>query len=240
MTRSPATIPAPSRVVDAVRRDWSRLLRRAAAAPADLVEQLWTDPDRLVARGAMLKDGDRCTVVRLDTDGGRGVLKRFNLKGPLHTATHGVLRSRAMWCWRSAHRLREMGFLTPSPWAMLERRFGALRGRSYFLGEHVEGTSIETLIRARRADELHDLARQMAELFRRLGEHRVAHGDLKASNFLQDAAGRIWMIDLDGVRFGLPPLIYERRRATDRRSFLRNFVDAPEKLAVFESALDAG
>src|SRR5262245_26973458 len=48
------------------RRSSRRIVRHLEDAPQPIVESLWSDPDRVIGSGQMLKDGDRCTVVRLD------------------------------------------------------------------------------------------------------------------------------------------------------------------------------
>src|SRR5438552_9907627 len=114
------------------RRSIRASLWHDSSLPSSLVERLWNDPDQLIAHGSMLKDGDRCTVVRFDHDGRSMVLKRFNLKDQLHTAVHMLMRSRARWCWSNALALHAAGVPTPRPLACLdERRAGLLRRRSF-------------------------------------------------------------------------------------------------------------
>lgn len=208
-------------------------------APESLVNPLWSDPDGLIRRGEILKDGDRCTVVALDAGGRRYVLKRYNLKDVLHTAVHTLMRSRARWCFGSSARMISRGFLTPLSVAMLEERWGLLRFRSYLLTEWVEGEPLDERARRQGPSELAPIAAEMGALWRALGDARIGHGDMKASNFLIDVHGRVWMIDLDGVRFALPPGLFERQRRQDRWCLLRNFDDRPEVKSLFESALDA-
>src|SRR6267142_2040483 len=110
------------------RRSIRASLWHDSSLPSSLVERLWNDPDQLIAHGSMLKDGDRCTVVRLDLDGRLLVLKRFNLKDRVHTAVHAFMRSRARWCWSNGLLLHAADVPTPRPLACLdERRAGLLR-----------------------------------------------------------------------------------------------------------------
>jgi hypothetical protein len=85
--------------------------------------------------------------------------------------------------------------------------------------------------------ELAPLAAAMGRLWKKLGDNRIGHGDMKASNFLIDDRGEVWLIDLDGVRFSLPPGLYERQRRQDRWCLLRNFDESPAVRQLFESAL---
>jgi hypothetical protein len=223
--------------------------------PKSVRDALWSDPDQLINSGAMLKDGDRCTVVKVDlpateivepgtedgSDTGQSlVLKRYNLKGAGHTAVHWFMRSRAMWCWINAHAVTGAGLPTPKPLACVEdRRFGALREKSWFLCSYVHGTSLRDLVQNKStgSDELGPLATQFARIWRELGALRVSHGDMKASNFVIDPQGVLWLIDLDGMRRYHAPLLFRRERRNDMACFMRNWQDDPKAAEVFRSRL---
>lgn len=224
------------------RTAWRRVLIADRSLPSEIVEAMWRDADALIRNGTMLKDGDRCTIVRLFADRFAGglVLKRYNLRGPLHTIGHFVLRSRAAWSWRNGHLLADAGLSTPRPLAMLEERFGPLRLRSFLLMGFVSGVPLLDVVRSGRLDsaQLSKIADQFAHVWRKLGELRLGHGDMKATNFIVDDDGRLWLIDLDGMRrqrFG-PMLARERRRDLER--FMRNWRDHPEAAAAFRARLD--
>lgn len=189
----------------------------------------------------MLKDGDRCTVARIDHDGRSMVLKRYNFRDPLHTLVHMAMRSRARWSWSNGHRLRELGFTTPRPLAMVEQRIGPLRLRSFLLMEHVEGESLAAAVqRDQHVDaRLHELADQAARLWDELGRRRITYGDMKASNFLIDRHGQWWLIDLDGMRFHRSKLRFRRERSRDRDSFMRNWLAMPKAAAAFARAIQS-
>ncbi len=195
--------------------------------------------DRLLEGARVLKEGDRCTVVRLDADGQALVLKRYNLKRPFHTATHMLLRSRAAWCWINGHRLREAGLSTPEPLACCEHRLGPLRFQSYLLMPFVEGPTLRDYVdhHAPSPAELDRVAAEFARIWSVLGSLRAGHDDTKATNFIVGADGSLWMLDLDGVRIGLPRLLLERARRNDLARFMRNWEDRPEVAAAFRARL---
>ena len=207
------------------RSSMRRWLRTDASLPPALVGQLWDGPDALISSGTLLKDGDRSTVVRLEADGRSYVLKRYNLRGPLHTLVHAALRSRARWSWINGRRARAAGLLTPRPLACLERRLGPLRGRSFFLCAHVEGDSLLALVeRGEMAPaRLERLAAGVAEIWTALGRARLSHGDMKATNFIVDEGDRLWMVDLDGMRRERLEARWRRQRAGDRARFMKNW-----------------
>jgi Lipopolysaccharide kinase (Kdo/WaaP) family len=223
-----------------VRRTLWSLMLSEPDAPSDVVVDLLRDPDQLVHHGIMLKDGDRCTVVRLDACARPLVLKRYNARGLAHTAIHAFMRSRARWAWLNARILLREGFLTPRPLVMLEERAVALRRRSFLLMEHVNGRSLDEMVRAADTDrrQLDTLATAFAELWRRLGEARITCGDMKANNFLIAPDGRWWMIDLDGMRRHRLGLMWRRERRRDADSFLRNWRDMPQAMAAFAPQLE--
>jgi len=224
------------------RRSFDRLLIAANDLPSPLRDALWDHPDRLVDAGHPVKDvpGDRCTIVRLDRDDRSFILKRYNRKGALHSASHAVLRSRARWSWLNAHRLIDAAIPTPPPLAMLEERLGPLRGRSFLVTSYVDGEPLKEWIAAR-PDEINRLeavAERFGEIWRRLGRARLGHGDMKATNFIVDPQENLWLVDLDAVRRYPPGPWLARARRRDRERFLRNWRDRPEVEAAFHARID--
>ena len=121
------------------------------AAPNDLIANLWKDADRAVQSGDMLKDGDRCTVVQIKSAltsklGKSFVLKRYNLRGPLHTAMHFSLPTRARNCWFFGRQLNSYGILSPQPLAYLEFGCGPFRTRSFLLTEYIDGVHLNSFV----------------------------------------------------------------------------------------------
>ena len=232
-------------ITTTIRRSADRWLRHVPGLDASLVERLWSDPDQLVANGRMLKDGDRCTVVAIESPSGDRpmVLKRYNLKGGFHTAVHAALRSRAAWSWINAVRLLEAGLPTPRPLAMLEeRRILVFRRRSSLLTELVPGRSLLELVQAGTlsGDHLRDCAKQFTVIWQKLGHLRLGHGDMKATNFLVDANHRLWLIDLDGMRRYRSLMWLRRERRNDMEAFMRNWQDRPDVAAIFRARIGTG
>jgi hypothetical protein len=228
-----------------VRRSLRRVLWHAPLIPDRIVESLWRKPDELVASGAMLKDGDRCTVVRLQSGPGEApmVLKRYNVKGSVHMATHLLLRSRARWCWINARWLIAAGLPTPRPLACVdERRSALLRIGSYLLTEMVQGISLSEMVHSGRAgvEAVRHLAHQFAAIWQTLGQLRVGHGDMKATNFIVDPQGKLWLIDLDGLRVYRSRTLLHRERRNDLARFMQNWQGRPEVSAIFRARIGTG
>ena len=164
-------------------------------------------------------------------------IKRFNRKGPLHTMTHWLLPTRAWRGWRLGRWLRQQGVPTPWPRALVENRFGPLRGTSYLLTEYVAGEPLQRWIdreEGHSAAEWEHVAAQFAALWRRMGDLRVIHGDMKGTNFLIDQDRRLWMIDLDAARRPVIPWVFSRARRRDWNRFLQNFGPRCRLIELFE------
>ncbi len=236
------------------RRSFRRRLVARAGVDEAILHALRERPDALIEQGTILKSGDRCTVARIagpSNEGGGGggggsgggggaVIKRYNRRGLFHTLTHLLARSRASWCWANAQRVRAAGLRTPTPLAFVEERWGPFRGRSFLIVEHVPGVPLVEWVVAHANDArvIEAMADRFADIWRALGKARLGHGDMKATNFLVDGAGELWLIDLDGMRPHPPGPTLARARKRDRARFLRNWQDRPEVQAIFQSRLD--
>jgi tRNA A-37 threonylcarbamoyl transferase component Bud32 len=203
-----------------VSRNWEgvTVVRRDRAAR---LAGLLADPDAALAGGIMLKDGGTCTVVRIDLEGLPVAVKRYNLKNTRHALSRAWRPSRAWQSWIEAQRLSYYGIPTPRPLAVVERRFGPLRGRAYLVTVASEGRS---LLDAWSADVLppEDERTALLALLAALRRFRIGHGDLKASNFLI-ADGRVELIDLDATCQHRSEWRYRRAWQRDRARLLANW-----------------
>ncbi|WP_207905885.1 lipopolysaccharide kinase InaA family protein [Aestuariirhabdus litorea] len=202
-----------------------QVARRDALGPA--LEQLLVNPDPLIECGQLLKQGNTATVSRVEIEGHRWVVKRYNLKGAGHALSRGLRPSRAWHYWSNAYRLRFEGIATPTPLALVEERFGPLRRRAFLVMESVEGTDLHTALSqpARSPCPPERLKQQVVDLFDTLYRTRLSHGDLKASNLLVTAEG-IQLIDLDSLRMHRRPGPLKSALRKDLDRFLRNWEGA--------------
>ena len=196
---------------------FSAVVRTEKEALSALLE----DPDQFIARGQLLKDGNTCTVARVETGGRVLVVKRYNLKSFRHALSRFWRPSRAWHSWVAAHRLAFYGICTPAPLAMLEERVGPLRRRAFLVTEFCPGESLmQHLSPDREPDEAE--AKAIDNFFGALFRLKISHGDMKASNLLWQA-GRLSVIDLDAMvqHDSHNAFIHDWRR--DRERFLRNW-----------------
>lgn len=199
-----------------------RVVRREAE-PA--LQPLLVDLDARIEAGHIYKTGGAATVARVEVDARPLVVKRYNVKNWLHWLKRFWRPSRAWHSWREGNRLQLLGIATPTPLAVLERRWCWLRGRAYLITDYCGGQDIiarfEAYTQATPPEtELLALDRLFAALLR----ERISHGDFKGHNLFWDDALDTWsLIDLDAMRQHRSMRSFARAYARDRARFLRNW-----------------
>lgn len=206
-----------------------RSARRFVALVRDEAERLapiLAAPDRAIESARLLKAGRTATVALLEPpeDGERTaplVIKRYNRKNLVHALSRLWRPSRAWHSWREGHRLAFLGIATPAPLALIEERFGPLRGRAWLVTEHCPGPDLLQHLDPDRPPPEAE-ARALTTLFAALVRERISHGDLKASNLLWHAQ-RLFVIDLDAMTQHRSPERFARHWRRDRARLLRNW-----------------
>lgn len=204
-----------------------------------VIEQFADQPTSVMARGRVLKHDATTTVALVPGDECGWVIKRYNTKNLWHALRRQLRTSRALNCWWAAAWLRDASIDTPRPVAVLEERYWrVLRGRSYLVCKFIDGETLDKVLgrQALEGPVGHDeLIAQAAGIIRRLREHGIVHGDLKATNFVVQG-GRVFLLDLDAARRASG-----RRLAAgldkDLRRFLRNWDDQPTLAQAFRQRL---
>ena len=220
------------------RSSWQRFMACDRRSFTPFLSQLLDDPDTAMAAGTILKAGNSATVVLVEQDGEPLVIKRYNLKNRRHALARALRPTRARVSWRNANRLRFMGIATPQPLALLERRWGPLSGRAYFIAEHVAGEPLTAVVRRHRDDPalLAACADNLAHLLESLHQLRLSHGDLKASNLLWHG-DELYLLDLDGMRKHSLQAGFRRAFRKDIRRLLENWRQDPAFTALLKTRL---
>ena len=176
------------------------------------------DPERALAGGTILKQGNTASVVRVGTL----AVKRFAAKGPLHRLRLRVAPSRARRAWQAGHGLRLLGIATPRPRALIECRGGDAAAYLVldFEGEATLGKETSAPLSTQRAAAA-------SALFERWREARFSHGDTKATNFIARGSGLV-ALDLDAATFHRCGWRFERAHRRDRARWLRNWPTAAQ------------
>ena len=184
-------------------------------------------PEAAVGDGTPLKLGNSATVVRIIIDDQRYIVKRYNIKSPLHRVRRWFKR-RARHAWCNGHLLAFLGIDTAKPIALLEQKIGWFTGVCYLVmpdcGERNLGQALST-----DANCFGEVAPAAVNLLRALAAANLEHGDLKATNFVL-AQGRLCLIDYDAVRRG--------DHKKDWARFLANWDDQPELKQAWSTMLE--
>lgn len=204
---------------------------------AERLSPILADPEAAMAGGKPLKLGDSTTVVRVETDNGPVVIKRYNLLGWWHWLRRCLMPTRAWRCWISGHRLEYLGIPTPPTLAVIEKRCCGLRGRSYLITEY---RALPDLLHHLQPDA-HTVPPEpevnaLKQLFSRLLRERISHGDFKGTNLLWDQDHWV-MIDLDAMRYHRWGARFRRAYEKDRRRVLENWRADAAAFSVIDARL---
>lgn len=199
-----------------------RVVRREAE-PA--LQPLLADLDARIEAGHIYKTGGAATVARVEVGARPLVVKRYNVKSWLHWLKRFWRPSRAWHSWREGNRLQLLGLTTPTPLAVIERRWCWLRGRAYLITDYCGGQDIIARFEAyKQATPPETELLALDRLFAALLRERISHGDFKGHNLFWDDAQGAWsLIDLDAMRQHRSARSFARAYARDRARFLRNW-----------------
>ena len=177
------------------------------------------------AHALILKAGRSCTVAKVTLDGREFVVKRYNIKGFFHWLRRALRPTRAASCWRLAQKLKLFQVPTAQPAAYIENRCLGLRGKSYFIMEHVHAYHMGQYLDAHsnNPEILGAVTARVTTLLKNLLKLNVTHGDLKMTNILIDADDQPLLIDLDGMREHDSHASLRKTWRKEAQRFLRNF-----------------
>jgi len=184
----------------------------------------------------LLKTGSQ-TIIRTLIDNRQTFIKRYNIKGITHQLKRALQPSRAHVSWVAAHSFRFYGINTPQPIAMFEQRIGLIRRHAYYISEFIDGCTVRQFFDERAIDlTAQQIASKLIDIFRLFKLAQISHGDTKATNFMV-SDNRVFVIDLDAVRFHTSKQCFNRAFEKDIRRFLRNWENQPKIKALFEKEL---
>lgn len=192
--------------------------------------------DSLVTSKNLLKNGNTCTVARVEIHHRPIVIKRYNIKSFWHGVSRAPRQTRAAASWANAHRLKLLGIPTANPVALIEERKFGLRGRAYFLCEYIDAPdAAQFFAECTDKNARSEAVKNIATLFYRLYLLRISHGDTKASN-IKIVDNKPVLIDLDSMvqhNFSFTAL---KAHARDLRRFMQNWKQAPAMYNAFVKA----
>jgi tRNA A-37 threonylcarbamoyl transferase component Bud32 len=187
------------------------------------IDELIKDPDSFLEskKAVIFKDGRTVKAAMVKVGDGKKIfLKRYNVKGSVHTLKNMFRTSRASRVWLRSYGGELRGLLMPEPIAFIEeRKKGRVLGRSYIITEFIDGAlrlsdiafAKDNGTREGEADVASNAALSyLCGLLFRIGRelrrmHILGwyHGDLKWNNILikeSSELGRplIFFLDIDG------------------------------------------
>lgn len=209
-----------------VAKSGGRKLTCRRALDHALIDTLKNAPEELMRLGTRLKRGHTCTVQQFELEGRSIVLKRYNPKPISYRILHAFHAGRALRSWSNGIVMQHFGVPTVEPLALVEEFSGGILKRAYFLMERFDGENIYDYLNRTIEDEaaFEHALRCLSELFERMLDLRIVHGDLKAKNILINSAG-LRLIDTDGLRFSVHPRLHLKYFKADYKRFLRNWSD---------------
>lgn len=180
--------------------------------------------DALVDGGHLYKTGGAASVAKVDVAGRELVIKRYNIKNLAHWLKRFWRPSRAWHSWREGNRLRFLGIATPTPLALLEKRFMWLRREAYLVTEFLPGPDIiERFAPYVASGDAPEAELQALDtLFAQMIRERISHGDLKGHNVFWHNE-RWSLIDLDAMCQHSSQSSFAAAFARDRARFMRNW-----------------
>lgn len=179
-----------------VEREWRRICLARRSRWREALAEFAQDPAAGLAHAQIIKNGGSATVFRLRLDGEQLVVKRYNVKSPLHRVRRWF-KQRSRSAWRNGHRLAFLGIPGAQPIALIERRWGPLRAESWLVMPDCGILDIQAEVDSRGWSEA--LLDGVVRIFHDLKTAGLYHGDAKASNFpIQH--GVVKVVDLDGMR----------------------------------------
>jgi tRNA A-37 threonylcarbamoyl transferase component Bud32 len=219
-------------------KSWNRFLVYNRNYDTEKMVGFLADPDVLIDRNRLLKNGNTATVALVEVDSQRLVVKRYNIKNAWHALRRCLRPSRAWNSWRNAHRLAILGIPTPKPIALLEKRWGPFRSKAYFITEYVDGINLYHLFHYDKVKEIQyqELVKQFGELLQQFANAFISHGDFKATNFIF-SGGELIVTDLDGMHEHRFKCRFRKAFSRDLNRFMQNWTDLSEVDNIFREKI---
>lgn len=203
---------------------------------------------RLPQTLAILKSGSRSVVGAHTLPGGMEIVAKYYYpRSFIKHLTYGIGESRCHQSWIAGLALGKAGIPTPAPLLVAEwRRAGIWLNRSFLATRRAPGIALLSLVHSQPEDtgRFQRIADQLKAAFSIMALHRIAHGDMKATNIIVDTGNddAISFIDLDATEILMPPREWAAARAKDELRFRRNWSGFPAAShafgAVFSSSPD--
>ena len=193
----------------------------------DELRQVLRDPDAFfVSDARLLKRGRSAAIAAAHGF----VIKRYDFHGLRRLVRNNARESRARRAFRKAYLLELAGIPTAGPIACAERRRMGLIVRGYFITREIPGaSSLRATARDRGA-----VARAIGAMLARMHNEGFSHRDTQASNILVDPESRVYLIDMEGLRY--EKSVPDTRAVADLSRLARDLRDRRTPLRALDAA----
>ncbi|MFA5687650.1 MAG: lipopolysaccharide kinase InaA family protein [Kiritimatiellales bacterium] len=186
-----------------------------------ILQPVLKNPDEFIENGFRLKTGGSSTVAQFDCVGQQLVIKRYNLKNRRHAFLRFWRPSRAWNAWKAGQLLQLESLNTPAPVALIEERFWIFRRHAWIINEFCAGKTLQETLDPQQ-EPASELKAALLNLFDTLHTEKISHGDMKATNLIWNAE-KLFLIDLDVMKWHRSGFMYKKKWAQDRVRFLQNW-----------------
>lgn len=184
------------------------------------------------AKGHLLKPGSRSTVTKVEVGDTSYVFKQYKSLKLHRRIRYALTRSRARQSWENGQRMADLGLPVVRPLAFFEESNWGIPGRALLIMPFQHGTPLDEF------SPHEKVVPALKDFFRKMAEHQITHGDLKATNIIVDETGSPHFIDIDASQCHRSTKTYLKARAKDEARFLRNWQNYPEAMEVFRNIFD--
>ena len=190
-----------------------------------------------------LKNSKRARLALIKLNGQKYLLKRYNLKNMFHRFRQLFRAPLSRKIWQRNHIFSDRGMLTSNLLASVDSGTGFSYQASFAVYAYIKGASesIRTIKKYYLNEQNRKkLLQHLTRLIWQMHAHGIYHGDAKITNFIWvETCGkpRIWIIDLDGVKF--KKKITNRNRLSDIKNMTSSLAWWDSNIKIAEELLDA-
>jgi len=167
------------------------------------------------------------------------IVKRYNTQGRWHAIRRSFRQSRAENCWSMTRLFDTAGLRVAPRVAIIQEWWGPFKQRSWFINQYLGSVDLLGYLNDPQSpglepSQLSLLVSEISGIFQRLKQHRLSHGDMKATNILL-SDGMLYLIDLDAAHLHKYQFTLKRARHKDRRRFMKNWRNQQDIYTAFDS-----
>ena len=175
-------------------------------------------------------------VFRYQRDGCDWIVKQYSSRSWWCGLKHIFKGTHAAVSWQNANRLQSLQILTAKPIAVLQKKWGMLQRRDYFVMEYVPGQTLREYLQFFcDLQGQQQMITKVVQVMTALKQNRLCHRDVKAQNW-QVCNDKLYLLDLDNLRVYPWELLFTRAFNKDVKRFLKIWRNRPVLQQAFITA----